>query len=546
LKSEFVSLFRRAACALFLFGLCCNAVSQSRYPFCPIEPASQPLPVLRPAITVSVPKEVLRAALFDRHEDLTFELRTLPTGKIACISPMHNNVFWPSFSLYWPFAIEAIDHEFAAHPLPAREQRLLVVLPDPYPNKHEIHIITVPDVHKIQPGDLSDSTVPLLTCDGRDIDLLLDDVHQAYNNIEVDFSYTSYTKEMQCANAAVALEPGSYALQYIAGMANDDQTYTRPSREIHPKNLSAAIEHYRAALALAPNFYEAHEGLAKALEESGAFAEAETVYLKLAGAENPPPIQQEAEESLTRLYDAMKDRPHALLAARKAEELHEILTSLAGKDQDRTMNDGRSNLAAREEEAGQYAQAASDYLAARNFLWKDDFEAKFFDVDLGRARSLRASGDANGSAALCKDWQGKVFGPLHILRWDQWWRLGGGLDVEQARWEFSCRDFNKGVQELFQIANSRLNHPTVNKDYKDEPTHFFMMEPYEALESAFLYRRLPEAARQSQAIYRQIYDIDHDTFDNEPNQADIGSLRQLTQMLMSDAAKAGEVQSPKP
>ncbi len=547
MQSECLNINRIAVTALFVFGLCGAASAQSHFPLCPIEAASSPLPVLRPEIAVRVSEEALRASLLFQNEGLTFEVRTLPTDQIECVSPLHTNTFWPSFSLLWPYAIDAIDHEFAAHPLPAQKQRLLVFLHNPIPkNRARGRIITVPDVENIQPGELSDPAVAQLTCDSHDIPTLLDGVLRAHDNIDVDFSYASYSKEILCADAAVALEPGSCALQYVAGMANDDHTYTRPSRENHPKNLSAAITHFRAAVTLAPEFYEARRGLAEALQESGAYAEAEKEFLQLAEPSNPPPIQQEAEESLTSLYDAMKDLPHALLAARKAEHLHEILTSLTGNDKDRTMSDHRSNLAAREEEAGEYAQAASDYLAARNFLWKDDFEAKYFDADLGQARSLRKIGNPAASAALCQKWQGKVFSPLHKLNISPWWQWGGGLDVEQARWEFSCGDFNKGLQELFQIANSRLDHPSVNKNYKDEPTPFFMMEPYEALESAFDYRREPEAARQSHLIHQQIYNIDHGKFDIEPDQADIDSLKQLTQKLMSEALTADPPHNPKP
>jgi tetratricopeptide (TPR) repeat protein len=330
-------------------------------------------------------------------------------------------------------------------------------------------------------------------------------------------------------------------------MTNDDREYTRPSRQNHPRNLTAAIEHHRAALALAPNFYEARRGLAESLEDSGALAEAEKEYLNLANSDNPPPIQQESNESLTRLYDKMNDRPHALLAARKAEQLLEILLPLVGQDHNFSMANGRRDIAAREEEAGQYVQAASDYLAARNLSngTKVD-QASIYDYDLGRARSLRASGDASSAEATCNGWRSRVFGLHQKLDLSQWWAYGGGLDVVQARWEFSCGDFNKGLQELFQIVNSRLGHPTHHKDWKDEPTQMFLMEPYDALESAFHYRRLPEAARQARAISLQAYDIDHGPLNFEPNQSDIDSLRQLTQKLISEVAKEGGLQHPKP
>jgi hypothetical protein len=97
------------------------------------------------------------------------------------------------------------------------------------------------------------------------------------------------------------------------------------------------------------------------------------------------------------------------------------------------MSSGRSDPAAREEEAGEYSQAANDYLAARNFLMKDDLYAKYFDYDLGRARSLHESGDTSGSASLCNVWQRRIFGPLQKFQLSQWRVYGDGLDVERAR-----------------------------------------------------------------------------------------------------------------
>jgi hypothetical protein len=73
----------------------------------------------------------------------------------------------------------------------------------------------------------------------------------------------------------------------------------------------------------------------------------------------------------------------------------------------------------------------------------------------------------------------------------------------------------------------------------------FLMEPYEAIESAFLYRRLPEAAQQSLALSRQAYNIDHGTDESDPNQADTDSLRQLIQKLMNEAARPGKFNAAK-
>ncbi len=505
-----------AVYGLSLVSLSCGASAQSHYPLCPTQAAQQPLPVIHTVFNMQVPLETRRAALLEPREDLTFEMRTLPTGQIACISPILSLDSHKSFSLLWPLAIEAIDREFSTHPLPAQAQRVLIVLPNPLPKEvPRGGIIVVPNLSNIQPGGLSDPEVPKLACDSTNVGVLLAGVARAYDNMELDFTFNSYTKQMECANAAVSLEPGSLGLQYLAGMANDDRRYTRPFFQNHPRNLNAAIEHYRAALNLDPDFYEARQHLAEALQDSGALAEAEKEYLHLAQTGNPPEIQQEAEESLKRLYDEMKDPPRALLAARRAEQLIETLSSLSAGNHNFELS--RSDLAAREEEAGQYAQAASDYRGATSMMPKDDLQANFYEYDLGRARSLRESGDASSAEVICNGWRRRVFGLHQKLNLSQWWEFGGGLDVEQARWEFSCGDFNKGVRELFQIANSRVDHPVLHKDWKDEPTQMFLMEPYDALASAFRYRRLSEAARQALAISRQAYNIDHGVFDFEPN-----------------------------
>jgi hypothetical protein len=273
---------------------------------------------------------------------------------------------------------------------------------------------------------------------------------------------------------------------------------------------------------------------------SNALADAEKEFRLLAESANPPPVRQDAEEDLARLYDKMSDRPRALLAARIADQMHEAHTSLAGRENDSTFPQMRSDLAGREEEAGQYAQAAIDYLAARNFSRKDAFESDLFDYDLGRgrARSLRKSGDPAGAATLCSHAHSRVFPLLPKLHLSPWWQWGGGMQLEQARWQFSCGDFDLGVQQLFQIANARIERPRANRDYSDQATTLFMMEPFDALESAFLYNRMSDAARQARAISSQVYAIYHGQWDVEPDQADTDSLRQETQQLMSAAGEA--------
>ena len=277
MKPDFGRSFRMAVCVLFLFGLRGCIIAQSGVPLCPVEAAPAPLPVLRPAISVHVSQEALRASiLFPRHE-LKFEVRTSPTGQLSCTSPLGS-----SFSLFWPFAIKAIENKCAAHPLPAREQRWLIVLPEPrpLPERGRGRIIISHDPYNPPPELLKDPEIEALTCDGKDVDVLLDGVRRS-NRSPSDPG--SFAKELQCANAALAVAPESFAVQYVAGevdwlVAEYDPVQVKNRK----KNRSAALEHYSAAVALAPDFYEARRDLAFASRDTGEAADAEMLLLRLA------------------------------------------------------------------------------------------------------------------------------------------------------------------------------------------------------------------------------------------------------------------------
>lgn len=530
MNSEFVRFNRLTVWGSFLLGLCARAAAQSPYPLCPIEAAQQPLSVLRPAIKLQVPPEVLRAAiLFPRHE-MKFEVRTSPQGQLVCVSPLDT-----TFSLFWPPAIEAIGREFAANPVQSNGQRLLVVLPDPRPlaEKGKVRVIITPDPLNPPPESFKDPEVEALTCDSKDVDVLLDGVRLSDRSIS---DPGKFTKEMQCANAALAVASDSFAVQYVAGLVYwRVAEYKTREADGRAKEKLAALEHYKAAVALAPGFYEAREVLAFALQEGGEAAEAEKIYLGLAGPDNPPPVQRQTEVSLTLFYDKENDRPRALLAARKALQLKEVRDSLEAKNKYISTNIDREELAAREEEAGEFAQAANDYLAARNLSDpKLYYDAVFFKYDMGRARSLRATGDITVSDALCRDWHSRASGASHLLHLKDdaggsidW----GGRDVAQATWEFSCRDYQKGVQDLFEAAQDRLDHPIDKSTLGTWPRsdRLHIAAPFDALESAFLSRRQSDLAQKTRSIKKLIPDL--------PSKAELDHLKEMTHSLMSDAAK---------
>lgn len=531
MNSEFVRFIRLVVCGFFLLGLYGRAAAQSRYPLCPIEAAQQPLPVLRPAIKLQVPQEVLRAAiLFPRHE-MKFEVRTSPKGQLVCVSPLD-----ATFSLFWPFAMEAIERELAAHPLPSQERRLLVVLSDPrpLPENGKVRVIITSDPYNPPPELLKDPEAEALTCDSKDVDVLLDGVRLSNHSIS---DPGKFTKGMQCANAALALASDSFAVQYVAGLIYSRVAECKTCEaDDRAKEKLAALEHYKAAVALAPGFYEAREVLANALHEAGEVAEAESTYLGLAERDNPSPVQRQTEVSLTLFYDKENDRPHALLAARKALQLKEVRDSLEAKCKYSSANLDREELAAREEEAGEYAQAASDYLAARDLTDpKLYYDAVFFKYDMGRARSLRATGDTAASDELCREWHSRASGASHLLHLKDdaggsidW----GGRDVARATWEFSCRDYQKGVQDLFEAAEARLDHPTDKSTLGTWPRsdQLYLAAPFDALESAFLSRRQSDLAQKTRSIKKLI--------PNLPNKAELDHLKEMTNSLMSDATKA--------
>ena len=125
---------------------------------------------------------------------------------------------------------------------------------------------------------------------------------------------------------------------------------------------------------------------------------------------------------------------------------------------------GREELAAREEEAGEYSQAASDYQAARSFAKPGlYYDAVFFKIDMGLARSLRHTGQLMNADSLCDRWRHRATDKTHLFgSLDRGGGVfdSGGSDVARATWEFSCGNVDRGVLELIDVAQSRLQMPS--------------------------------------------------------------------------------------
>ena len=263
---------------------------------------------------------------------------------------------------------------------------------------------------------------------------------------------------------------------------------------------------------LAPNLTEARESFRAVLHETGRCDEEEQVLRDMTSPGNLPSERRSAMTFLRMRYDEKDDRVRALTVARGEEQLVEALESLQASSTDDlrfipTGMSGREQLAAREEEAGEYQRAASDYQAARSFAKPGlYYDGPLFKIDMGRARSLRSAGQPEGARVLCDHWRRKV----DLLRLTRKGDAGGsaidwgGSDVARAIWEFSCSDYDHGVQELFDIFQARLHKPM---KWGNDDVGYYLRAPLDALESAFLSRSESQLASQTRAIRKVTIDF---------------------------------------
>jgi len=477
------------------------SAAQSQPPFCQFTGPANPLPEVHLQNPLSLPKEVLWATILTPRREIKIEIETNADGKITCATPLR----FPS-SLLLRYAMSAIENSLADKAIPPAGSPRLIILPDPRPLPPRGHprVIVVPDPYHPPPEALRDPELEKLTCSSQNVDELLDVIRQLNRQLSAE----NVHKEIQCLSAATALQPNSFALQFLGSRVYTTATTSREivgdeRQEFLEKSLALA----QSALVLDPRSVEAQDQLRAALHNLSKVDEEEKATQELTSENNPPAVQKWAYTDLVGIYDARDDRHNALIAARRAEQIEEIISQLeATNENDLTFSSvgmiGREDLAARDEEAGEYAQAASDYEAARKFAKPGlYYQAVFFKIDMGIARSLRHAGQSRDADSICNHWRNKAQGIIHLIGGSD--RGGGALDwggsdVANATWEYSCGDFDKGVLDLLRIFESRLQKPS--DKWGGGTAGIYVRAPLEGLESAFLSRGRSQLARQTRAI----------------------------------------------
>jgi tetratricopeptide (TPR) repeat protein len=477
------------------------SAAQSQPPFCQFTGPANPLPEVHLQNPLSLPNEVLWATILTPRREIKIEIETNADGKITCATPLR----LPS-SLLLRYAMSAIENSLADKAIPPAGSPRLIILPDPRPLPPRGHprVIVVPDPYHPPPEALRDPALEKLTCGGENVDELLDVIRQLNRQLSAE----NVHKEIQCLSAATALQPNSFALQFLGSRVYTTATTSREivgdeRQEFLEKSLALA----QSALVLDPRSVEAQDQLKAALHNLGKVDEEEKATQELTSENNPPAVQKWAYTDLVGIYDGRDDRRKALIAARKAEQIEEIINQLeTTNEDDLTFSSigmiGREDLAAREEEAGEYAQAVSDYEAARRFAKPGlYYDGVFFKLDMGLARSLRQATQSRDAGSICDRWRHKAQDNIHIIGGPD--RGGGALDwgssdVANATWEYSCGNFDKGVQDLFRISVSRLQKPS--DKWGAGTAGIYVRGPLEGLESAFLSRGRSQLAREMRTI----------------------------------------------
>jgi len=252
-----------------------------------------------------------------------------------------------------------------------------------------------------------------------------------------------------CFDLALHIDPNSVSANYgaaiAAGLLGDSRS---------------RIGHYEKTVLLSPRFYEARLDLASAQQFT---VGGETAVVTLQGilADSPPlPIRRRVYDALVSVYDRAKRRRDAAGAKRSL-----VMTESEGRRRAPTLVDAAlitfdtSNLAACEEEIGDYEHAAQDFAEAVRLSNVPNLSgAVRYEADLGRIRSIRKLGQDEPARKDCADWLGRLSDAGNELE-DQNW---GGKTISLARWEFSCGDFDKATKLL---RSERQRKPNSDAPY---------------------------------------------------------------------------------
>lgn len=264
-----------------------------------------------------------------------------------------------------------------------------------------------------------------------------------------------YPDAETCYDVAIRLAPTSTAAHYSAAKAAGFQG-----------NQAVRIARYERVAKLAPRFYEAQIDLAYAYSAVGRSDDAVRVLRQIIST-SPLSIQERCFEALTFLFDKAKRRAEAA-QAKKSFVLSKVQLRSRYEPlvDEATLAFDTKDLAAREEELGNYRSALHDFAEAGRLSSADKVsEAVRFQADLGRLRNMKRLGDIADVAKGCDDWRtrlNKLGRELDDIHW-------GGRAVTLAQWEISCGVFGKGVSML-AAETKRVPDSDV---------------PYRALESAY-------------------------------------------------------------
>jgi tetratricopeptide (TPR) repeat protein len=247
-----------------------------------------------------------------------------------------------------------------------------------------------------------------------------------------------------------------------------------------------AIAEYQEALTLMPGVYEARIGIAISQRRAGHLGAAGATLLEAATRARSLPARQKINDLRAYLYRDLRDRKSvaaasedAFLAQRELHLRHPDPFSRA------ILTFNARSLGIVLEEVGEFTKAEKYF--AESVMWSYDekvSEAVRFEADLGHARSLRKLGNPDAATKTCNEWRRRLDG-IHSESDNAHW---GGRSIVQARWEFSCGSFERGIQ----LVRAELQrHPTSDT-------------PYLALEEGYRSRGDSALADQAHALSEKV------------------------------------------
>lgn len=363
-------------------------------------------------------------------------------GKVTCASPISG------LSFYWPAAIQALS----AHVDKSVSGRFVITIPDPgYAAMQE---------------DMKQPALRAACNPGDSLDLLL-------RKGRVLINRTGQREQaQQCFAFALSKSPQSVPALYGAAIV-----------EALSGNTASAILHYEKLAALNPLLYEGRINLGHLYVMSGHAEKAKTVFGSLLAETPPLPVQAAAYSRLTQLYDTLGMRKDAASAQKlllRVQTEIQLRSShganwIAAYDLYRTSAD----LALRLEEQRLYSEAEAVYRDALRFGNQSGkiSDANRFELELGRSRCLRQSGDLASARNICSAWKGRIERPdadLNNMQWE-------GANLTRAKWELSCGDTNRGLEMIQAIIKDDAGSDSGKDPYR-------AAAPYRALETIFRAR----------------------------------------------------------